>query len=498
VQAAIVEVDAEKVAKAGDTMTGHLTLPTGPAAANAVRKDYVDGAVLAGGTYTGKITTVLNTNNIATNGAGSTALEVRAANPTDAMMSFHVTGAFAANFGMKTDGNFYMGGWSHATNIWKFWTQRDFNYIPVNKAGDTMSGLLTCNAGLTVNAAGFNVAGNINGHMGSFVNANTGTSAHTPYFRSGNDSAWAFSILNAAQTSWAHYMTGAGHHIATGTLQGATLTATGNIWAHGGVLYLSAQGHYISWGASVYQFPHGNINVGGGNIDASGSVTGGAHVRAGNGYWYSGWGGHYFHYDGVNFSIPWGDLRPSGNVWAGGHIGCTAESNFGVRLRISSGNYVSFFWDGNLKIYVDGGHVKNFVIDHPVDPNRWLIHGCLEGPEAGVYYRGEAELTGASMEVELPSYFTALVDETTASVQVTPILTTVGKDLDACSLAASRVRNGRFTVARTGSGLPSKHAQPFFWRVEATRRDVKPLNVEPLKSAVNVYGDGPYRYYEEK
>ena len=28
-------------------MTGHLSLPTGPAAANAVRKDYVDTAVTA-------------------------------------------------------------------------------------------------------------------------------------------------------------------------------------------------------------------------------------------------------------------------------------------------------------------------------------------------------------------------------------------------------------------------------------------------------------------
>jgi len=44
VQGAIAELDTEKVAKAGDTMTGHLALPTGPAAANAVRKDYVDAA----------------------------------------------------------------------------------------------------------------------------------------------------------------------------------------------------------------------------------------------------------------------------------------------------------------------------------------------------------------------------------------------------------------------------------------------------------------------
>jgi hypothetical protein len=33
------------VSKTGDTMTGHLSLPTAPAAANAVRKDYVDAAV---------------------------------------------------------------------------------------------------------------------------------------------------------------------------------------------------------------------------------------------------------------------------------------------------------------------------------------------------------------------------------------------------------------------------------------------------------------------
>jgi hypothetical protein len=54
----------------GDTMTGHLTLPTGPAAANAVRKDYVDAAdalkvAKAGDTMTGAL-------NIS-NAAGSTA-----------------------------------------------------------------------------------------------------------------------------------------------------------------------------------------------------------------------------------------------------------------------------------------------------------------------------------------------------------------------------------------------------------------------------------------
>ena len=44
VQTALLELDAEKVAKGGDVMTGHLSLPTSPAADQAVRKDYVDSA----------------------------------------------------------------------------------------------------------------------------------------------------------------------------------------------------------------------------------------------------------------------------------------------------------------------------------------------------------------------------------------------------------------------------------------------------------------------
>ena len=35
---------------------------------------------------------------------------------------------------------------------------------------------------------------------------------------------------------------------------------------------------------------------------------------------------------------------------------------------------------------------KTFVIDHPDDENKYLVHVCLEGPEAGVYYRGKAEV----------------------------------------------------------------------------------------------------------
>jgi hypothetical protein len=42
--------DTSRVAKAGDTMSGHLSLPVSPAAANAVRKDYVDAGDTAANT----------------------------------------------------------------------------------------------------------------------------------------------------------------------------------------------------------------------------------------------------------------------------------------------------------------------------------------------------------------------------------------------------------------------------------------------------------------
>jgi hypothetical protein len=87
VQAAIAEVDTEmhaavagvdltsRVAKVGDTMTGHLVLPTGPAASNAVRKDYVDAADAlalpkAGGTVTGELVAGAGYIRMTTSGTG--------------------------------------------------------------------------------------------------------------------------------------------------------------------------------------------------------------------------------------------------------------------------------------------------------------------------------------------------------------------------------------------------------------------------------------------
>ena len=64
------------------------------------------------------------------------------------------------------------------------------------------------------------------------------------------------------------------------------------------------------------------------------------------------------------------------------------------------------------------GVTKKFDIVHPVKgKGHRLEHGCLEGPELGVYYRGRLE---ANNVIELPDYWKGLVDAETITVNLTP------------------------------------------------------------------------------
>lgn len=120
---------------------------------------------------------------------------------------------------------------------------------------------------------------------------------------------------------------------------------------------------------------------------------------------------------------------------------------------------------------------KTFIIEHPTNENKYLVHACLEGPEAGVYYRGKGEITNnESVEVVLPHYVEKLAYDFT--VQVTPIY---GNKI--VTLNASEVENNTFRVY----GENAK----FHWVVYGSRQEV---NVEPNKADVNVKGDGPYLY----
>jgi hypothetical protein len=123
---------------------------------------------------------------------------------------------------------------------------------------------------------------------------------------------------------------------------------------------------------------------------------------------------------------------------------------------------------------------KSFIIDHPVEDDKYLVHGCLEGPEAGVYYRGQAEIEENSeyVEVKLPTYVSELASGFT--VQLTQIYDE--KCVISTPLRSTIPEDNMFKVYGKGK---------FFWAVHGKRLDV---NVEPLKKSTKVYGNGPYKW----
>lgn len=60
---------------------------------------------------------------------------------------------------------------------------------------------------------------------------------------------------------------------------------------------------------------------------------------------------------------------------------------------------------------------KSFLIDHPTKDGYKLQYGSLEGPENGVYVRGR--LKGNT--IQLPDHWVGLVDESSITVNLTPI-----------------------------------------------------------------------------
>ena len=110
------------------------------------------------------------------------------------------------------------------------------------------------------------------------------------------------------------------------------------------------------------------------------------------------------------------------------------------------------------------------------------MHGCLEGPETGVYYRGLGEITnGISTTITLPYYVDKLANDFT--IEITGVYNDNHLDDNKSELLVSKVKNNQFTVYGKSS--------EFFWTVYGNREKIE---VEPLKTKINIKGDGPYTW----
>ena len=130
---------------------------------------------------------------------------------------------------------------------------------------------------------------------------------------------------------------------------------------------------------------------------------------------------------------------------------------------------------------------KTFVIQHPDEADKYLVHACLEGPEAGVYYRGESVIGDGEKKVSitLPAYVKNLATDLT--VHLTPVMNDEDiEDETPLNIRSTRVRDNSFTVY-------ANKPVAFHWMVFGKRGDVK---AEVDKSEAVLRGDGPYKWLD--
>ena len=108
---------------------------------------------------------------------------------------------------------------------------------------------------------------------------------------------------------------------------------------------------------------------------------------------------------------------------------------------------------------------KSFVINHPTKPGMKLRYGSLEGPENGVYVRGE--LKGANI-IEVPDHWLGLVHKDSYTVHLTPI----GRY---SQLYVEKIENYNVYIA-------DHHMNPIhcYYSVWAERKDIPKLVTEYL------------------
>ena len=141
-----------------------------------------------------------------------------------------------------------------------------------------------------------------------------------------------------------------------------------------------------------------------------------------------------------------------------------------------------------------GGNVlsakKDFDITHPTKEGWRLRHVCLEGPEAGVYYRGR--LKGSNI-IELPSYWKGLVDENTITVQ----LQSIGKHQN----LVVESFNNEYVVLEVGNNIDlftDEILIDCFYHVYGERKDGEKLIPEYEGTSIDDYPGDNSQYTHNK
>ena len=163
------------------------------------------------------------------------------------------------------------------------------------------------------------------------------------------------------------------------------------------------------------------------------------------------------------------EKQTGAQVDTGAQVETGAQAQAGAEARASakaimgptafSGTVTAPAFVGNINVQ----SWKGFDIKHPNKGNHRLRHICLEGPEAGVYFRGKLDGTNI---IKLPEYWKGLIDYDTITVNLTPY---GSKD----ELFVKDIDEDRIIVS--GNRLTNVKC---FYDVHASRIDGEPLIVE--------------------
>jgi lipopolysaccharide export system protein LptA len=210
----------------------------------------------------------------------------------------------------------------------------------------------------------------------------------------------------------------------------------------------------------------GNVGIGTTNpaykLDVAGSARIEGDLDLGAGFKIANYGGSY-----------WQRIRTEDAV-------ASTTNAFNFETRNGSGSFIEHMVirnDGNVgigvtnpsyKLQVGGsivGTSKNFIIDHPTKEGKKLLHGCIEGPEAAVYFRGKS----TSNIIEMPDYWIGLVDIDTMTVDITPW----GPNQDI--YVESIADDGEITIAAN-----TEEPLNYFYVVYGERKDIDKLEIEVI------------------
>ena len=135
----------------------------------------------------------------------------------------------------------------------------------------------------------------------------------------------------------------------------------------------------------------------------------------------------------------------AGNTTINGNLITTGNANIGGTAT----------WAASIV-----GTTKLFDIPHPTKDDMRLRHGCLEGPELGVYARGKT----SEGIIPLPDYWSGLVDEKSITVHLTP--TSIDQTLTVGAIQGLTIQ------------VQGAWRMPYYYMVMAERKDVPKLEVE--------------------